>query len=360
MLLRPVLEAGVFADSVITIDTTANIVARALDAGSWSGPTSGLFSVDAPPPLAIMELHYNPAGTQDTEFVELRNTGATPLDVSGFVLDGVGGTPGFVFPAMAPIAPGGFVLVVRNIAAFEAAYGTGLPIAGQFVGGLDNGGEALALFDAIGAPIQSFAFDDAWLPETDGEGLSLVAVDTAGDYNAAANWRSSALVGGSPGAVDPAPLPGDFDGNGVVDRGDARILAEQFGRGGDAHRGRGDADGDGSTTLADLAIVQANLGRMLAAPSPSPAASSLVASAASGERTRDARVTGQSTARRVDTSPRNSSFDFASSDTALSIGLPADAQRRAEWRRGLRVRRVERVTLPPAVVDDLFTRADSQ
>ncbi|MEX2185942.1 MAG: LamG-like jellyroll fold domain-containing protein [Pirellulales bacterium] len=358
MLLRPVLEAGVFADSVITIDATANIVARALDGGSWSGPTTGLFTVDAAPALAITELHYNPAGTQDTEFVELRNTGTTPLDISGFTLTGVGGTPDFVFPAMAPIAAGGFVLVVRNVAAFEAAYGTGLSIAGQYAGGLDNGGEMLGLFDAIGAPIQAFTFDDAWYAETDGEGFSLVAIDVAGDYNVAINWRSSALVGGSPGAIDPTPQPGDFDGNGVVDRTDAAILAAQFGRDANSHRGRGDADGDGRTTLSDLAIVQLNMGRTLAAPSPNSAASSLVAAAAVVDRTRDVRGTRQLTARRVNASTSNS-IDSAPSNSAPSIGSHLSGQRRAE-RRGLRVRRVERVALRPAILDDLLASGDGQ
>ena len=38
----------------------------------------------------------------------------------------------FAGSAVTSLAPGEFVLVVRNLAAFEARYGTGLPVAGEF------------------------------------------------------------------------------------------------------------------------------------------------------------------------------------------------------------------------------------
>ena len=56
------------------------------------------------------------------------------------------------------------VLVVRNQAAFEARYGTGLLIAGSYQtsssNNLSNGGERITLVDAADHIIQSFVYDD--------------------------------------------------------------------------------------------------------------------------------------------------------------------------------------------------------
>ena len=113
--------------------------------------------------------------------------------------------------------------------------------------------------------------EEDWHPETDGEGFSLTVVDAnadAANWSIGTGWRSSALIGGSPGAADPEPLVGDVDGDGDVDRYDAARLVRNLGRNGNSHRGRGDLDGDRATTLVDLAMLQANLG----APFPSPQA----------------------------------------------------------------------------------------
>ena len=89
---------------------------------------------------------------------------------------------------------------------FEAEFGTGLPVAGTFSGNLANQGENLALLLPDGSPVQSFAYDDSapWPTAADGEGASLVllAPRTAPDHTLAANWRASAVAGGSPGSTD--------------------------------------------------------------------------------------------------------------------------------------------------------------
>jgi hypothetical protein len=72
----------------------------------------------------------------------------------------------------------------------------------------------------------------------------------------------------------PAPpvLPGDVNGDGMVDRTDAAILLRNLGTDSGAIPAGGDVDGDGAITLSDLARVQSNLG---AASGNSPAASSV-------------------------------------------------------------------------------------
>ena len=102
------------------------------------------------------------------------------------------------------------IVVVHNLAAFVSRYGTGIRVAGEFSGSLDNAGERLTLTGPLGEPILNFSYDPAWYPATDGGGFSLVAVNPNAPPSAwglAQNWRPSSQLGGSPGATDPRPPP---------------------------------------------------------------------------------------------------------------------------------------------------------
>ncbi|MEX2186528.1 MAG: lamin tail domain-containing protein [Pirellulales bacterium] len=261
------------------------VKARSFWNGEWSALAETTYTLSTPPPLVVTEIMYNPAGADDAEFIELTNVGSGPLDLAGFQF-----SAGLAFTFGNMVLPAGErVLVVRNLAAFEAIYGSGLNVAGEFAGSqLDNGGEQIALVGPLGKAVFDFAYDDAWYPETDGDGFSLVAVDTAGDYNTASNWRSSARSGGSPGAADPTSLAADFNGDGHVDRTDAAMLARSFGLATGGYRSRGDANGDGRVDVLDLAIVQSMFGQAVAS---APAAQALLRqanSSAAAERGGDA------------------------------------------------------------------------
>lgn len=153
--------------------------------------------------LRISELSYNPAGSADAEFIELKNIGADPLDISGVTFtDGVN----FTFANGTAIDGGGHILIARQRAAFEARYGSDLPLAGEYApDALNNGGESIELRTAEGIVIQRFTFDDAWHAATDGGGFSLVAVDPSApvaNWNEATQWTASTSPGGSPGAAE--------------------------------------------------------------------------------------------------------------------------------------------------------------
>ncbi len=108
-------------------------------------------------------------------------------------------------PALS-LPAGGYCLVVKDLAAFQAKYGLKLSVVGEYAGSLDNGGERIDLVDAVGQVIQSFAYDDCWFKSTDGSGYSLVIRDPkASDPNSLNDeeaWRPSTAVGGSPGRND--------------------------------------------------------------------------------------------------------------------------------------------------------------
>ncbi len=176
--------------------------------------------------LRITEVHYHPADPStpgelsaspdpdDFEFIELQNLASTTLDVSGCKFTvGVDATIG----GSTTLALLERVVVVRNVAAFQARYGNGPRIIGAYgpADSLSNGGETITLVDATGAVIQSFTYDDAWFPLTDGPGRSLVVRDPSAAvsaWNGAGQWAASTTLGGTPGASNTGQFGTQFDG----------------------------------------------------------------------------------------------------------------------------------------------------
>jgi hypothetical protein len=111
---------------------------------------------------------------------------------------------------------------VADTAAFEAAYGAGLPIAGQWQSGdkLSNGGENLKLSLGLGTAIHEFDYDDTdpWPVAADGAGYSLTlgCLESGTDHALASSWRASVALGGSPGTSDGVALSDWLTSNGLV------------------------------------------------------------------------------------------------------------------------------------------------
>jgi hypothetical protein len=208
-----VAPAGVAASAIryagpIVLSKSTVVKARVLFGSTWSALNEAVFAVGpVAQSLRISEIMYHPLDTgnpndPNTEFIELTNIGnqSVNLNLVRFT-DGIDYTfPSFDLPA------GGYCLVVKDLTAFQAKYGTKLPAVGEYAGSLDNGGESLELVDAAGQMIQSFTYDDSWFKNTDGQGYSLTVKNpkatNAGSLNDKAAWKSSALKGGSPGRGD--------------------------------------------------------------------------------------------------------------------------------------------------------------
>jgi len=191
-------------ETVVLIDKTGNIVNTNLYVGTPSGPQQW---------LRITEIMYHPAAppsgslfeAEDYEYIELRNTGPTNISLVGVhFANGIDFS--FTGSAVTDLAPNGYVLVVRNLAAFTSRYGANPNVAGAYVGILDNGGENLRLDDAVGEKILDFRYENNWYPVTDGPGASLVFINPAADWKTwglKASWRPSAYDLGSPASTDP-------------------------------------------------------------------------------------------------------------------------------------------------------------
>jgi hypothetical protein len=156
--------------------------------------------------LRITELHYNPPSQGTTEggeleFLELKNTGPSQLDLSGMAF-----TTGitFTFPTPTLLPPGSFVVLASNADAFTSFYG--MAPSFEYSGQLSNSGEKIVLQNRHKEPVISFTYSDKapWPTRADGGGFSLVSyqINPTGDPAAHDYWRQSFRPHGSPFADD--------------------------------------------------------------------------------------------------------------------------------------------------------------
>jgi hypothetical protein len=192
----------------VTLPKSARVKARALSGTTWSALNEAVFAVGpVAQGLRISELMYHPLDTgspddPNTEFIEITNIAGQSINLHlARFTEGID----YSFPSF-DLPPGGYCLIVKDRAAFEARYGAELPVVGEYAGSLDNGGEGLELVDAAGQVVQSFRYEDDWHKKTDGQGFSLTIIDPKvtdiESLNAENAWRVSTQVGGSPGRTD--------------------------------------------------------------------------------------------------------------------------------------------------------------
>ncbi len=230
----------------------------------------------------------SPFEADDFEFIELMNIGDRPLDLDGVRLAG-GVRFSFEDGEVRDLGSGDIVLVVKDIEAFEALYGTrGMKVAGEYSGNLSNRGEEIILEGTFGERILRFTFADSWHPTTDGGGASLVVVRADGDpatWGEAAGWRPSRVGGGTPG-VHGGDLPpegwqliGDANQDASLNIVDAVALSQLLFGGGapvlpcgaGTLEDRGnvrllDPNGDGEVNLSDAVYLLGYLFRRGAPP----------------------------------------------------------------------------------------------
>jgi hypothetical protein len=184
--------------------------------GEWSALTEAQFKVGLIQPnssnLVVSEIHYHPVSPNadelaagfsdpdDFEFIELQNIGNQALDLSDLSFtDGISFK--FADSFLTSLAPDASVILVRSLEAFRQRYGDGFEalVAGQYGGGLSNGGEQIVV-QTSASVVKSFSYDDSepWPVCADGEGISLILLDPSSnpDHTLAASWAGSAQVGG--------------------------------------------------------------------------------------------------------------------------------------------------------------------
>ncbi|NHC24436.1 hypothetical protein G6553_14795, partial [Nocardioides sp. IC4_145] len=168
---------------------TAATVTATLGTVTLTGPPAHAAATD----VVITELMYHAASDLDgDDFLELTNTGTTPVDLSGWTFSGITLT----VPTGTTIAPGARLVMAKDPTQFQTRYGFA-PAAG-YGGNLSNSGETVALKDATGTTIDTvtYATDDPWPVRADGTGPSLELIDPTLDNNDPLNWAAATNTAG--------------------------------------------------------------------------------------------------------------------------------------------------------------------
>ena len=205
--------------------------------------------------VIVSEINYAPAAPStaalviypslvpdDLEFIEIYNRSNQVLDLSGMRLDsGVE----FDFDTAQDLAPNASLLVLSfnpknpdnelRTAAFREHYGIddAVRLVGGFSGNLSDLGDHLELtvpgrpFGVADFAVEDIAYDEAspW-PDISGGNNSLHRINAQTYGGDARNWNSQAPT---PGFTSfSRSLPGDFNGDGLIDLGDIDLLWAQL------------------------------------------------------------------------------------------------------------------------------------
>jgi hypothetical protein len=199
-------------NTTLNISETTVIRSRIVSGQTWSTlkEISLSSSVEDYSNLKVTEVHYHPADVitgkdtvdgKDLEFLELKNTGNSAVNISGVTIDTA---VYFIVPEGEILPPKAFYVVASKPGTFYAFYG--MNASGNFKGNLSNAGEFILINDRTAGEILSFSYSDdfPWPVSADGDGNSLSANTSlpAGDPNEYGYWKSSIKIGGSPFADD--------------------------------------------------------------------------------------------------------------------------------------------------------------
>ncbi len=146
-----------------------------------------------PGDVVISEIMYDPESDQDgDEFLELYNPTGSAVDLTGVCVDGID----FCFGPGASIGAGQYIVLSPDPARTLTTYG--VAAAGQYAGGLKNGGETLEVLDAANNVIDVVDYDDnaPWPKTPDGLGPSLELIDPTLDNDDWLNWAASTSAAG--------------------------------------------------------------------------------------------------------------------------------------------------------------------
>lgn len=152
--------------------------------------------------VVINEINYNSSTQFDPDdWIELHNSGAVTVDLSGWVFRDGDDDHSFVFPSGVVLEPGGSAVLCRRLVEFRAHFPHVNAAYGDMTFGLNRDGERLRLWDAAGRLIDSVRYrrDGAWPARADGNGPTLELRDPDLDNAIPGSWGASALHG-TPGA----------------------------------------------------------------------------------------------------------------------------------------------------------------
>jgi len=151
--------------------------------------------------VAIDEVNYHSADTLDTgDWVEIRNTGTTTLDLSGWMLKDGNDEHIFTIDSSTIIYPASYLVFCQDTGKFNHFHPDLTNVLGPFNFELADNGEKIRLYNKDGlliAQVRYFAVPP-WPTQALGTGRTMELYDYAGELSDGNNWFNG-CIGGSPG-----------------------------------------------------------------------------------------------------------------------------------------------------------------
>ena len=146
-------------------------------------------------PIIFNEVHYNPPEGDDFEFVEIYNSSNESIITSGMKISGV---INFEFPGNSFIGPKEYQVIAKNKSTYE---NLGIFAYQWENGDLPNSGGNIELISSLGEEIDFISYNNraGWPAAPNGYGYSLELRNPSDENLITSNWRSSTVIGGSPG-----------------------------------------------------------------------------------------------------------------------------------------------------------------
>ncbi|WP_289053586.1 CotH kinase family protein [Carboxylicivirga marina] len=194
----------IITSETLQINQSTIIKSRVYDKGKWSAMKRIAFNNYGE--IKVTELNYHPQDEvqmSDTisgkayEFIELKNTDAGRMDLSGVSLDSA---IYYRFPINSILEPDSFYVIATKPKYFEKRYG--MEASGNCQGFFNNGGEFVLVNDPDGQELLSFTYRDRlpWPVKADGMGYTLTSKENYPRHhpNQAEYWMNSSMIGGTP------------------------------------------------------------------------------------------------------------------------------------------------------------------
>lgn len=151
--------------------------------------------------ITISEVNYHSDNGLDSgDWLELHNTTAQPVNVSGWVFKDSNPLDSYTIPQNTTIPGNGYLVLCENTVLFQQIHPSVTNFVGSFNFALGNSGDEIHIFDNLNNPVVSMAFADSvgWGSAADGLGFTLELIDANANLSDPTNWFPG-CVGGSPG-----------------------------------------------------------------------------------------------------------------------------------------------------------------
>lgn len=204
-------EVELTVTGTVTYGTTSVSAAPNAVADASGNMQTTAFYVAVSATVVINEVMWSSSGSSLTQYVELRNLGPSPIDVSGFKIDAASanGTATLTLPASQTIAGNGYYLIAASAVA-TAGNQLAPGVSPDFVGALSlspSQSANLVLKNAAGS-VYDRAKANPFPAGSDSAMVSMERRDTPGDGLTASNWYGAQTGSGFFDTAVPKGTPG--------------------------------------------------------------------------------------------------------------------------------------------------------